>query len=119
VVTILFYETEGGSIPVEDFIRSLPVKHGAKVYWEIELLKEHGTGLKEPYVKQIQGERYRGLWELRIRSGGDASRIIYFMVSGNTVVLLHGFMKKALKTPRKELETALARKDDHLKSSSK
>ena len=76
MVTVLFYEAESGSIPVDAFIRSLPAKHGAKVYWEIELLREHGTDLKEPYVKQVRGDRYRGLWELRIRSGGDASRII-------------------------------------------
>ena len=112
-MTVLFYETESCSVPVEAFIRSLPARHGAKVYWEIELLKEHGTMLKEPYVKQIRGDRYRGLWELRIRSGGDASRIIYFALSGDAVVLLHGFVKKTMKTPKRELETALSRKEDH------
>ena len=58
MIKVLFYETEAGETPVETFIQSLPVKHGAKVYWEIELLKEHVRNLKEPYAKQIRGERY-------------------------------------------------------------
>jgi len=113
MATVHFYETTAGDNPVETFIQALPAKHGAKVYWEIELLKEHGRNLKEPYAKQIHGERYHGLWELRIRFAGDISRILYFTSVGDTIVLLHGFVKKSMKTPQKELETARARMADY------
>jgi phage-related protein len=113
MATVHFYETTAGDNPVEIFIQALPAKHGAKVYWEIELLKEHGRNLKEPYAKQMDGERYHGLWELRIRFAGDISRILYFTSVGNAFVLLHGFVKKSRKTPQKELETARARMADY------
>ena len=91
----------------------LSLQSTAKVYWEIELLKEHGRNLKEPYAKQMDGERYHGLWELRIRFAGDISRILYFTSAGDTFVLLHGFVKKSRKTPQRELETARARMADY------
>ncbi len=109
---IYFYEKADGEIPVEAFIKSLPVKHRAKVFWSIELLQEFGKGLKEPHVKPIKGKEYHGLWELRIQFAGDISRILYFMPSDSGFVLLHGFIKKTDKTPVSEIETAKARMND-------
>ncbi len=110
---IIFYEKANGESPVCEFLCELPLKLRAKTYWEIELLKEHGIVLKEPYVKVIKGEKYKGLWELRIKQGSDISRILYFMPIGKTFVLLHGFLKKTQKTPEIELEMALSRKIDY------
>jgi phage-related protein len=68
-----------------------------------------------PYVKSIRGEKYQGLWELRIQQGSDVSRIFYFLPVGNTFILLHGFLKKTQKIPPQELETALRYKADYLR----
>ncbi len=92
-----------------DFLDSLPPKHKAKAFHEIELLKEFGNALKEPYVKHIAGE----IWELRIRFSGDISRIFYFTWQAETIVLLHGFVKKTQKTPRREIETAQKLMEDY------
>jgi len=35
--------------------------------------------------------------------------VIYFFFVGRRIVLLHAFQKKTQKTPRQEIETALAR----------
>ena len=110
---IIFYEKEDGGSPVEIFIESLPAKHQAKVYWEIELLEKYGRNLKEPYAKNIKGEKYKGLWELRIKFAKDISRIFYFIPLGNTFVLLHGFVKKSRATPTKELKIAKSRMIDY------
>ena len=110
---VIFYETEAGQSPVEYFMDSLPAGERAKTYWEIELLEKYGVALPEPYSKKIRGERYKGLWELRIGFAGNASRIVYFAASGDTVVLLHGFTKKKAKTPGKDLETARRRMVDY------
>lgn len=59
-----------------EFLLSLSPKMRAKAYSEIELLQEHGIYLKEPYVKPIKGDRYKALYELRIKLGSDASRIL-------------------------------------------
>lgn len=112
---IELYATENGDEPVMQFLNSLTQKHRAKAIWEIDLLEEHGLCLKMPYVKNIQGEKYKGLMELRIQQGNDASRIFYFLPICNKFVLLHGFVKKDQKTPKKELETALRYKDDYVR----
>jgi len=112
---IEIYQKENGEIPLVDFFNSLPAKHKAKIYWEIELLKEFGTELKEPYSKAIKGEDYKGLWELRIKFASDISRIFYFLPLEHTFILLHGFIKKTEKTPKKELEIAKKNMEDYLR----
>ncbi|HIZ55933.1 MAG TPA: type II toxin-antitoxin system RelE/ParE family toxin [Firmicutes bacterium] len=112
---VIYYEKENGEMPVFDFIASLSKKQQAKALWEIRLLAENGMALREPYAKSIQGERYKGLFELRIQQGGDISRIFYFLPIGNTFILLHGFVKKTNKTPSRELETALRYMQDYIR----
>lgn len=112
---VIYYKKENGEYPVIDFVASLPPKHRAKALWEIRLLAEHGSALRKPYVKSIQGDKYRGLLELRIQQGNDISRIFYFLPVGNTFVLLHGFVKKADKTPARELETAVRYMQDFMR----
>lgn len=108
-----YYIKENGDSPVKDFIKILQKKHKAKVFWEIDLLEELGTTIKEPYAKPIQGKKYKGLWELRIQQSSDASRVFYFLPVGNKFILLHGFLKKTNKTPESELETALSYMNDY------
>ena len=67
-----YYQRENGDIPVVEFLLALSPKLRAKAYSEIELLQEHGIYLKEPYVKSIKGDPYKGLFELRIKLGSDA-----------------------------------------------
>ncbi|HPZ09963.1 MAG TPA: type II toxin-antitoxin system RelE/ParE family toxin [Candidatus Eremiobacteraeota bacterium] len=110
-----FYQKENGEIPLKEFLRNLPEKHRAKVYWGIELLKEYGTGLREPYAKSLTGEQYKGLWELRVKFASDISRIFYFIHIENTFILLHGFLKKTDETPKRELEIAKRYMDDYLR----
>ncbi|MCI1955831.1 MAG: type II toxin-antitoxin system RelE/ParE family toxin [Oscillospiraceae bacterium] len=110
---VRLYAKENGEEPVSVFIASLPSKHQAKALWEIDLLEEHGAALREPYVKAVSGERYKGMMELRIQHGSDISRIFYFFPVRDTFILLHGFVKKDMKTPRRELETALRYMDDY------
>lgn len=112
---LLRYKTEAGEDVIEVFLMSLPSGHRAKAIWELDLLAQYGLSLKMPYVRGIKGERYKGLMELRIQQGNSISRIFYFLCVKDTLVLLHGFVKKEQKTPKKELETALRRRDDFLR----
>jgi phage-related protein len=89
-----FYETESGDVPVRDFHRQLPVKHWAKSVQDVRRLAQFGTALREPYVKPIKGNRYRGLWELRTRFASDISRIFYFVTVGHRFILLHGIRQE-------------------------
>ena len=53
IFEIEFYKMENGKIPVQDFLYSLEPKLRAKAFRDIELLKNLGNELREPYVKPI------------------------------------------------------------------
>ena len=101
-----YYQKENGGIPVLEFLLSLDPKLRAKTQSTIDLLEACGTNLKEPYVSPVKGEKYKGLWELRVKFASDITRVFYFMLRGGTFILLHGFRKKTGKTPSGELDRA-------------
>lgn len=43
---------------------------------------------------------------MRIKFASDTARIFYFTYCDNKFILLHGFIKKTMKTPESELERA-------------
>lgn len=88
IFEIDFYQKENGRVPVKEFLLSLNPKLRAKAILDIELLQEHGNELKEPYVKPIKGKN-------------------------NKYILLNGFIKKSMKTPRKEIARALRYMQDY------
>ncbi len=108
-----FYAKENGKVPVQDFLYSLNPKLRAKAFSDIELLKKLGSELKEPYVKAIKGDYNKGLYELRIKFSSDIARIFYFTFYNNKFVLLHGFIKKTMKTPENEIKKAKKYMEDY------
>ena len=94
------YEKLDGKVPVLEFILGLEPKQQAKVYREIDLLEKFGNELHYPHVDTIKGDKYKGLWELRINFSSVIFRIFYFLPIRNKVILLHGITKKKQKTPR-------------------
>ena len=99
---IVFYETTDDDTPVEDFIKSLPEKAQDKIARTFDYLEEFGIALGAPRLKKLTGT---SLWELRIL-GADSIRIFYITQTGKIFLLLHGFKKKAQKTPKKEIAIA-------------
>lgn len=57
-----------------------------------------------PLIRKLEKE----LWELRSDIEDGIARVI-FTVHGNSIILLHGFIKKSQKTPVNELNTARKR----------
>jgi len=64
----------------------------------MKILSEYGTRTGEPYVKHIEGD----IWELRPRN----DRVFFFWWNGKQFILLHHFIKKSQKTPKREIEQA-------------
>ena len=58
-----------------------------------------------PHTRAMRG----GLFELRIKAAEGIARVFYFTVVDRRIVVLHQFVKKSDKAPRKELETARRR----------
>ena len=106
---VIFYETDTGVEPANDFIKSLLPKMQAKMLHTILLLTERGTNLREPYSKPLDD----GIFELRAKSGKNISRVLYFFVVGNRAILTHGFIKKTPKTPSGEIERAKRYRADY------
>ena len=113
IYTVEFYTKENGKIPVKEFLLSLSPKLRAKAFSDIDLLRKHGSELREPYVKPLKGKANKGLYELRIKFSSDIARIFYFTFYDNKYILLHGFIKKTDKTPQKEIDIAIKYMEDY------
>jgi phage-related protein len=106
--TLDYYETTAGRCPVAEYLNGLDGRDADVVTRRLDLLEEYGTALGAPYVKHLRGK----LWELRAK-GRVQHRVLYFVVSGQTIVLLHAFVKKTQATPEQEITTALSRLSDY------
>ncbi len=84
-----FFRDDDGSLPVVQWLDSLPLDVRAKFAGHIELLAEYGPTLDFPFTSQIDGK----LRELRMRVGKTRYRILYFFDSRQVGMLLHGFTK--------------------------
>ena len=56
----------------------------------VELLMEHGPGLRFPYSSGVEGSRHSHIRELRIQSGGRPIRVFYAFDPRRSAVLLIG-----------------------------
>lgn len=107
---VILYETENGKCPVKEFLDGLDVKMRAKLSRIIKALEENGNNLREPNSKALND----GIFELRAKFGSDISRVLYFFVVGNKIVLTNGFIKKTKKTPYSEIDKAKKYRADYL-----
>lgn len=68
---------------------------------------QFGWPLGMPLIRKLE----HGLWEVRSNTDHGIARVL-FTVDGNTMILLHGFVKKSQKTPLTDLNTARRRLAD-------
>ena len=111
---VVFYESEDGKKPVEEFLDSLDNKMAAKLVGLMEVLESKGTELRLPYSEHLTD----GIFELRCKLGSNITRALYFFVQGRRIVVTNGFVKKTQKTPPKELSLAKERRKDWLNRNS-
>ncbi|CAG4917203.1 type II toxin-antitoxin system RelE/ParE family toxin [Paraburkholderia saeva] len=58
-----------------------------------------------PHVRPLEGK----LWEMRMTGRDGIARAIYLTQAGRRLTVLHVFVKKTQKTPRRAIETACTR----------
>lgn len=105
-----YYELENGTCPAEEFILKQDNKMQAKIFKNLELLEIRGNELREPFSKHIED----GIFEIRNKVGNDITRIFYFFVIGQKIILTNGFIKKTQKTPKAEIALAKKYRNDYL-----
>lgn len=104
---IEFYEEPGGYSEIVEFIKELRRKSVAnkesrinfnKIVAYLDILSEMGTRVGEPVTKHLEGD----IWELRPLK----HRFLYAYFENKKFIILHYFVKKTRKTPKKEIEQA-------------
>jgi phage-related protein len=111
---VVYFVTESGRRPAEEFVKSLNVRSREKFFSVIELFEEFGKVLSFPHAKYIGDE----IFELRFESIEGSVRVLYFFFDQNKAVLTNGFVKKSNKTPRSEKETAINRRQIYFQTHS-
>lgn len=104
---IVFYRSTAGTEPVREWLKALPVDERKQIGADI-LAVQYGWPLGLPLVDSL-GD---GLWEVRSRLVSRIARTIFF-VHNETIILLHGFIKKTRSTPDQELDLARKRKRNY------
>ena len=70
-----------------------------------EMIEEFGPTIGKPYTAPMGG----GLFEIRAKGKEGIGRSLYCMLKGREIIILHSFIKKTQKTPKKELDLAIKR----------
>lgn len=100
----VFYRTDAGREPVREWLKRLTLEDRKVIGEDIKDV-EFAWPIGMPLVRSMGS----GLWE--VRSSLPRGRIarVLFCVDDTNMVLLHGFIQKTWKTPRREIDLALKR----------
>ncbi len=103
VLRVIFYRSESGAEPVREWLKELRREERKAVGEDIKTA-QFGWPLGMPLIRKIE----KDLWEVRSNITDGIART-FFTVEKDTMVLLHGFVKKSRETPQSELRTARRR----------
>ncbi|MFA6018027.1 MAG: type II toxin-antitoxin system RelE/ParE family toxin [Patescibacteria group bacterium] len=91
---------------IKAFVKTLEISTQAKVERIIDLLEEFDQNLGMPHSKHV----ISGVFELRIR--GIQEVRLFYTFHKDSIVFLHGYIKKSQKIPSRALRVAIKRKAD-------
>jgi phage-related protein len=103
--TVVFYREDPSTVPVLDWLDSLPKKALDKCLVRIERLRDLGHELRRPEADLLRD----GIYELRVRLGTVNYRMLYFFHGRIAAVLAHG-LNKEIDVPERDIEIAIRRK---------
>jgi phage-related protein len=103
-VPVRFYRSNTGREPVLDWLRSLD-KEDRRVIGLDLMRVQFGWPIGMPLVRSLKG----GLWEVRSTLPSQRIARLILCLHQQTLVVLHGFIKKTQKTPAEELTLAKRR----------
>ena len=102
---VVFYQEEDGSVPVLEWLDTLPVRAQDKCRVKIERRRDLGHELRRPEADCLRD----GIYELRVRLQSQNFRILYFFHGTMAAVLAHGLIKEK-KFPDRAITLAMRRK---------
>ena len=101
----IFTYKDGNKYPVEEFLMGIDEKLRKKLEFQLLYICDDRNPFTEPYVKHFSTEKYRQMYELRLKSGKTMVRIMFYEHHGE-IILLYAFYKKDKRDTGKALETA-------------
>ncbi len=93
---------------LESEILDLPEGLLARYLHLTDLMLEFGSNLGLPHTKAIDN----GLFELRVKSKEGIARVFYCTKVGKKIIMLHSYIKKSQKIPKRELKIAKSRMNE-------
>ncbi len=90
------------SAALQEELLQLPAGFVARFLRYAERMEMYGPDLGMPHTRAMGG----GLFELRLKAKEGIARVFYCTLVGRRIVMLHQFIKKSEKTPRRELDVA-------------
>lgn len=99
---IRIYQDTDGTVPLLDWLDSLPDRAKDKCGAVIGRLADFGNQLRRPDCDYLSN----GIYELRARAENVNYRVFYSFAGKNIVLLSHGCTKEK-KVPKKEINRAL------------
>ena len=90
---------------LENEILNLPEGLLARYLRLTDLMLEFGPNLGLPHIKSMGSS----LFVLRVKSKEGIARVFFCIKVGRKIFMLHSFIKKSQKIPKKELEIAKRR----------
>lgn len=100
---VVFYRTAAGNEPVREWLKALSLDDRKAIGDDLKTA-QYGWPLGMPLIRKLEAN----LWEVRSRLQDGTARVI-FTVDADTMVQLHGFIKKSQKTPLSDLVLARQR----------
>jgi len=102
---LIFFQEADGSVPVLDWLRTIPPKAKDKCRVKLGRLAEMGHELRRPEADLLRDKIY----ELRASLQGIHYRVLYFYHGTTAAIIAHGIVKESA-VPPKEIEKAIERK---------
>jgi len=90
---------------VEKEIFGFPTGILADLLHILEMIEDLGPNLGKPHTASMGG----GLFEIRAKGKEGIGRSFFAIAVNDEIVILHSFIKKSQKTPKKELDKARKR----------
>lgn len=100
ILDIYFYKTEQGNEPVREWLQQLNNEDKKRIGEDMKTV-QFGWPLGMPLVKHLDGD----IREVRIPLSKRIARVL-FVLDTNSMVLIHGFIKKQQKTLKADLDLA-------------
>ncbi len=107
MLTVIFYKSNAGRIPVLDWLRDLEPRDRREIGLDLLRVQENWP-IGMPLCKSMG----QGLWEVRSTLQGGRIARLMFCLKDSEVYVLHGFFKTTQKTPQTDLELARKRMKD-------